>query len=92
MNNIYRIAIRTLLVLSIPLVAMQFTDEVNWSLYDFVVAGLLIFITSIVFEHFTKKEIPQRTRIIYGIIISIVFLLIWAELAVGIFGSPWAGT
>ena len=30
------------LMLLLPLVAMQFTDEVNWSETDFIVAGALI--------------------------------------------------
>jgi len=36
------LSIVTALILSIPLVAMQFSKEVNWSVMDFVVAAILI--------------------------------------------------
>ena len=32
-------------ILSIPLVAMQFTKEVNWTLSDFLMMGILLFAT-----------------------------------------------
>jgi hypothetical protein len=37
-----RVAIATAFVLLLPLVAMQFTDEVNWGVADFVIAGVLL--------------------------------------------------
>src|SRR4026209_2923435 len=37
-----RVAAGVALVLSLPLVAMAFSDEVVWSLADFVVAGVLL--------------------------------------------------
>ena len=32
-----------ILLLSIPLIAMQFTDSVIWSMADFILAGIIIF-------------------------------------------------
>jgi hypothetical protein len=32
----------TVVLLLIPLIAMQFTNEVNWTLFDFVVAGFIL--------------------------------------------------
>jgi hypothetical protein len=37
-----RVALGVALVLSLPLVAMQFSDDVVWSLADFVLAGVLL--------------------------------------------------
>jgi hypothetical protein len=37
-----RIALLTTAVLLMPLVAMQFTDEVDWGVFDFVFAGALL--------------------------------------------------
>jgi len=34
----------------------------------------------------------QKEKIILIAIIVIALLLIWAELGVGIFGTPWAGS
>ena len=79
-------------MLLIPLIAMQFTDEVNWTLTDFVVAGVLLFgIGLLISVTLTKlRDSKYKGVILFAIII--LFLLIWAELAVGIFGSPFAGS
>jgi hypothetical protein len=37
-----RVALGVALILSLPLAAMLFTDEVVWSLADFVLAGVLL--------------------------------------------------
>jgi hypothetical protein len=80
-----------LLLLLIPFVAMQFTNEVNWSLMDFVMAGILLFGTSLIIELVLRKVKSTKHRLlISGIILFLLFLL-WAELAVGVFGSPIAG-
>lgn len=80
------------LLLLLPLVAMQFTDEVDWTLFDFVVMGSLLFITGLCCELTLRKVKTLRHRLILCGSILLVFLLIWAELAVGIFGSPFAGS
>lgn len=80
------------LVLLIPLIAMQFTSEVSWTLPDFIIAGVLLFSATLVidFVHRKLKKSEYRMLIIIGVII--LFLLIWAELAVGILESPFAGS
>lgn len=81
----------TIILLLIPLMAMQFTNEVNWSVFDFIVAGFFLFGTGLVIEFVLRKVKSTTHRIlICGIILLLLFLL-WAELAVGIFGSPIAG-
>jgi hypothetical protein len=79
-------------LLLIPLIAMQFTDEVNWTLFDFVVMGILLSGTSLICELVLRKVKTTANRIILCIVILLAFFLIWAELAVGIFGSPFAGS
>ncbi|MBF1148374.1 MAG: hypothetical protein HXL67_01195, partial [Cloacibacterium normanense] len=34
------------LILVIPFIGMQFTKEINWSSFDFLVAGILLFGTA----------------------------------------------
>lgn len=79
------------LLLFIPLIAMQFTDEVNWALSDFVVMGVLLIGTGLLCELVLRKVGKTSWRIALCMVLLLVFFLIWAELAVGIFGTPLAG-
>ena len=90
--SITRIAIGTGLILLIPLVAMQFTNEVNWNVTDFVVAGMLLMATGLALDFSVRRFSNTVYRIIAVIIVAAIFFLIWAELAVGIFGTPWASS
>ncbi|MEM9673938.1 MAG: hypothetical protein ACFB15_11990 [Cyclobacteriaceae bacterium] len=82
----------TLALLLIPLIAMQFTDEVNWSPQDFLVMGLLLFGLGSSIELILRRIKKIEYRIILLGLALLTFLLIWAELAVGIFGTPFAGS
>ena len=75
----------------IPLLAMQFTDDVNWSIFDFVVMGFLLLFFSLGIDITMKKVKNQNVKILYVVLTILIFLLIWAELAVGIFGSQFSG-
>jgi len=80
------------LILLIPLVAMQFTNEVKWDLSDFIIMGSLLLITGLSIEIVTRKIKSANYRIAITLVILLVLFLIWAELAVGLFGSPFAGS
>ena len=74
-----------ILLLMIPLISMQFTDEVNWGKLDFSVAAILfvvLFSVHELFEMRIKSDSKKRLAILFSIII---FIIVWAELAVGIF-------
>jgi hypothetical protein len=79
-------------VLLLPAVAMRFTDDVAWSLFDFVVAGGLLLAAALTFEFFARRGGTVKYRVIAGVAIAAVLLVVWLELAVGIFGSPLAGS
>lgn len=79
-------------LLSVPLIAMRFTNEVKWSGVDFIVAGVLLFGTGVAIEVALRTVRNLRTRIAVCGVILIVLFLIWAELAVGLFGTPFAGS
>jgi hypothetical protein len=86
------IVLSVALLLLIPLVAMQFTDEVNWSLSDFVVMGFLLLGTGLMCELVMRKVNKIKYRIaICGALLA-VLVIIWIELAVGILGTPFAGS
>lgn len=80
------------ILLLIPLAAMQFTDQVDWDLSDFIVMGILLLGTGLSCELVLRKIKKTKHRIIICAILLILLFLIWAELAVGIFGSPFAGS
>ena len=79
-------------ILMIPLVAMQFTKEVNWTLSDFLIMGILLFATVFTIDFVLKKVKTFKSRLILVFGILALLILIWAEMAVGIFGSPIAGS
>lgn len=81
-----------LIILLIPLITMQFTDEVNWGLADFVVASLILFGTVFMVEIIIRNVKKSNYRIILSLVVLLVLALTWLELAVGIFGSPLAGS
>lgn len=74
-------------LLLIPLIAMQFTDEVNWTIIDFVIAGGLLFGAGIISEIVLRKINSLNHKVGLLSAILIIVILIWIELAVGIFGS-----
>ncbi len=71
---------------------MQFTDEVNWSFGDFAMAAVLLLGSGFVFELIIRNIKNIKHRMIFYVAIIILLLLLWAELAVGLFGSPFAGS
>ena len=79
-------------LLMIPFLAMQFTTEVNWSVSDFLIMGLLLLAGGLAIDLVLRKISGSRNRLITSGIILAVFFLIWAELAVGVFGTPFAGS
>jgi len=70
---------------------MQFTDDVNWTLLDFIVAGVLLLGTGLMCEIVLRKVKTIKFRIVICVILLLLFILIWVELAVGIFGTPLSG-
>jgi len=80
------------LLLLIPFVAMQFSNEVNWSIADFVTAAVLLVGTGLLCEFVMRKVKKREHRFLICAGILAALLLIWIELAVGIFGTPFAGS
>ena len=91
-KRLIAILLTVAVLLLIPLIAMQFTDEVNWTLSDFVVMGILLLGTGLMCELLLRKVKKIGYRVVLVGIVLTAFLLIWLELAVGIFGTPFAGS
>ena len=79
-------------ILLLPLIAMQFTDEVDWKLFDFVIMGALLLGTGLMCELVLRKVKKIKYRVAICGLLLVALFLIWAELAVGIFGTPFAGS
>ncbi len=86
------IVLTVVVILLIPLFAMQFTNEVNWTLIDFIVAAILLLGTGLMCELAIRKITNIKFRVAVCVFLLASLFLIWAELAVGIFGTPFGGS
>lgn len=74
-------------LLVVPLVAMQFTDEVDWSAADFAVFGAMLAGAGGAFELAVRMTHNTAYRAAVGVALAAAFLLVWANGAVGIIGG-----
>lgn len=90
-SNVYKfitgLTLATVLVLLIPLIAMLYTDEVYWTLSDFIFMGALIFVTGFTYKLITRKYGDLAYRVAIALSLATGFLLIWVNGAVGIIGN-----
>jgi hypothetical protein len=86
-RNIVRLAVVVGLLLLIPLVAMQFTAEVQWTFSDFVFAGVMFFGTGLAYELVARRQSSFAYRAGVGVALAAALLLVWINGAVGIIGS-----
>lgn len=86
-RQIIIVFIVTILILLIPFFAMQFGNEVNWSLMDFIVGGILLSGSGLSFVLLTHKAGNNTYKVATGIAVGTALLMIWANLAVGIIGN-----
>lgn len=74
-------------ILAIPLIAMQFSDEVVWTIGDFFIAGILLSGAGLLFKWVTGSVGSMTFRCAVGLSVFSGLLLIWMNLAVGLIGS-----
>jgi hypothetical protein len=86
------IVIAVSVLLLIPYIAMKVTGEVKWSAFDFVVAGALLFGAGLAVEIALRLVTKLEYRIAACVGILVVLAVVWAELAVGLIGTPLAGS
>jgi hypothetical protein len=90
-KRVTAILITVAFLLLIPLIAMHFTNEVNWTLSDFIAAGVLLLGTGLMCELVVRKVTNIKYRIAICAALLAALLLVWLQLAVGIFSTPFAG-
>lgn len=79
-------------LLCIPLLGNIISNEFNWSSGDFVVAGILLFGTAFIIDLILRIVKNKTYKILIVGVVLLLLLLTWIELAVGIFGTPFAGS
>jgi hypothetical protein len=75
------------LLLLLPLVAMQFTEEVDWDVADFALAGALMVAVGVPYELAARRTGDVAYRAAVGVALVAAFLLVWVNGAVGLIGS-----
>lgn len=91
-SRLFFILIIAISLLLVPLIAMQFTNEVAWDWFDFFVAGFLLFGAGIAVEMALRLVTQLRYRVVLIGVVFFVLSVIWVEMAVGILGTPIAGS
>lgn len=74
-------------LLLLPLVAMQFTTEVTWTAFDFVVFGSMLLAACGIYELGAWLSGNTAYRAAFAVAIAAGFLQVWVNLAVGIIGT-----
>ena len=80
------------LLLLLPALAMQLTPEVSWTAPDFAIMGTLLAAVGIGVEAAIRFLRTWTSRAIAIAAVFVMFMAVWVELAVGIFGTPFAGS
>lgn len=75
------------LVLMIPLIAMRFTSEVQWTGFDFAVAGAMLAALIGAAELAVRLSEDWLYRAGAAVAVVAAFLMVWAQGAVGLVGS-----
>ena len=74
-----------LMLLIFPLIGTILSDQVDWGILDFLIMGVFLLFVGIAIAVVSQKIKTPRKRVFYIVVIMLIFFLLWAELAVGIF-------
>ena len=74
-----------LMLLIFPLIGTILSDQVDWRILDFLIMGVILLFVGIAIAVVSQKIKNPRKRLFYNFVILLIFFLLWAELAVGIF-------
>lgn len=71
--------------LAMPLIAMQVTDAVAWTAFDFAAAAVLLVGMGLAFELVARSSLTRGPRMALGLGVAGITALVWAQGAVGVF-------
>ncbi|MGC6434092.1 MAG: hypothetical protein ACON4M_07845 [Crocinitomicaceae bacterium] len=84
-SRIIKLVIAWLIILFIPLIASLSSSKINWKFIDFVLMGILLFIAFGLFEFARIKLKSKVKKNLAWLLIFMLFVCVWVELAVGFF-------
>lgn len=84
-KSLLAVAFVTAAILTIPLVAMQFSSEVLWTGTDFLAAGILLACAGLVLVATMRRLHTAKARLIAAGVVCLGLVVCWVELGVGIF-------
>jgi len=90
-KNILLIFATVIFLLCIPFIAMQFTEEINWGVTDFIIAAFLLLVSGFVIELVIRKISNSNYRLFIILAILLLMILTFIEIGVGILDSPLSG-
>jgi hypothetical protein len=82
------VAIVVTLLLLVPLVAMQLTDQVAWTPADFAFAAIVLGGAGLLLEAAIRRAPGNAYRAAAALAIGGAFVIVWANAAVGVVGEP----
>lgn len=74
-----------LVLLALPAAGMVLTDEVDWGAEDFAAFGVMLALLCLSFEAAWHWLAAPRWRVTATLLAGLVFLTVWAHLAVDLF-------
>ncbi len=86
-KKLLRVVAVTLAVLLVPAVGLLFSEEVNWGPADFIMAAGLVLGAGLTLEFILLRDSHLTYRLASALAVGTLFVLVWANLAVGIIGS-----
>jgi len=90
-SRLKKILICITVILIIPVFGKLFTDDFQWTLPDFIIGAILLYGTGLMIDFILRKIQKISHRIALCGFILFLLISIWAELAVGLIGTPFAG-
>lgn len=75
------------LILLLPMVAIQFTDQVRWDAADFAIVVALLVTAGVTYELAVRKRGNSAYRSAVGVALAAAFILVWVNGAVGVIGD-----
>jgi hypothetical protein len=79
-------------LLFVPYALMKITGEMKWSGFDFMLLAVMLFGAGLAIEIALRLITKFEYRVAACIGILILLAIVWAELAVGLIGTPLAGS